>query len=544
MTSNGHGVNRAVAALEDEDNLATTSSSNVQLGYCVPFDSSQSSRCWQRGAHRSTDWRRDWDGGQVGGRPSWLEPQHLPVGPLLCNQCGSNEKGGEQRSTSSTHFVCQLYAPHPTAEHSFHRTLYVFACPHCVNRNGSNSGIRVLRVQLPKINPYWPINETVHQTDTDSTTTTTTLGWNRHFSATYHARGLCAVCGFVARGRCPVQQQAFCGRDHQILFKKHAKRGIENNGAANETDSLHSCTRSMLPGVYNAMELVVEEEPLMPASTPVDQENPLPTALFATNDTSNQDDAEDGNDSDQELDQDALNEIVAGPSNHSPSQERLRKLNDQTFQIFTDRITDRPNVKDQVLRYNCSWPNAAVGTDDDCTTENHHPLTLTKPLWIQHDHQPPTIPPCEYCGAPRQFEFQLMPQLLHYLVNECDEAARSTTASGQSQDEYMQTVAALQQTDAFLQQAPPETVSPHLVESRNAAVQRMRQQLLAESTASSSTCRLNWGVVAVYTCPRSCNTSAAVAPNDSAQGRASSFTSLGAYREEFAWVQPSIDSSQ
>jgi hypothetical protein len=103
-------------------------------------------------------------------------------------------------------------------------------------------------------------------------------------------------------------------------------------------------------------------------------------------------------------------------------------------------------------------------------------------------------------------------------------------------------LAKMQQADAFLQQAPPETVSPHLVESRNAAVQRMRRQLL-QSTAASL-CRLNWGVVAVYTCPHSCSTSADNVSNDNAQERESSFSSLGAYREEFAWVQPSIDSSQ
>jgi hypothetical protein len=204
------------------------------------------------------------------------------------------------------------------------------------------------------------------------------------------------------------------------------------------------------------------------------------------------------------------------------------------------------------VRYNCSWPNADGAADDSTTGHDDHPSpSAGGPLWIRHDQQPTHIPPCEHCGAPRQFEFQLMPQLLHYLANECsDEVAHSTTtASGQnpsaaaSQNEYTQTVVALQQADAFLQQAPPETVSPHLVECRNAAVQRMRRQLL-ESTASSSTCRLNWGVVAVYTCPHSCNTRSDSVSNDNAQDRESSFASLGAYREEFAWVQPSIDSSQ
>jgi hypothetical protein len=227
------GVDREVAVLEEEDDLAASSSNNVQLGFCVPFDSWSR---WQRGAHRSTDWRRDWDGGQVGGSPSWLEPQHVPIGPLMCNLCdGSDDqhrgkqpqrrrRSSSSSSSTSMHFVCQLYTPHPTAEHAFHQTLYVFACTHCVNKNGRNSGICVLRAQLPKTNPYWPPNsEDTLLEDTDPTTGNT-IGWNRHMPATYHARGLCAVCRFPAPGCCPVQKQAFCGRDHQLLYKKHAKK--------------------------------------------------------------------------------------------------------------------------------------------------------------------------------------------------------------------------------------------------------------------------------------------------------------------------------
>jgi hypothetical protein len=41
-----------------------------------------------------------------------------------------------------------------------------------------------------------------------------------------------------------------------------------------------------------------------------------------------------------------------------------------------------------------------------------------KPLWISSKHVPSSesdIPPCEYCGAARIFEFQVMPQLLNVL---------------------------------------------------------------------------------------------------------------------------------
>jgi len=61
---------------------------------------------------------------------------------------------------------------------------------------------------------------------------------------------------------------------------------------------------------------------------------------------------------------------------------------------------------DQVLRY-ARWQDRA-------------------PLWVATAGQPARgglrddISPCAHCGAPRAFEFQVMPQLLHYLRVDAD----------------------------------------------------------------------------------------------------------------------------
>ena len=194
---------------------------------------------------------------------------------------------------------------------------------------------------------------------------------------------------------------------------------------------------------------------------------------------------------------------------------------DPITMAFYSRIKDRPNVQEQCLRY-CRWPEKELDAIlwikkrdrllDSSTTGNDLP------------------PPCQYCGAARQFEFQLLPQLLHYLQHQDEkESATKSAAEEAKAERYKQVKDALEQTDSWVQQAPPEHVPPSLVDAKNAAIQRIHNDLMG--TDGNGRHQLDWGTVAVYTCTASCSTS----PDDSVAN------GLGAYREEFAWRQPSLD---
>ena len=73
--------------------------------------------------------------------------------------------------------------------------------------------------------------------------------------------------------------------------------------------------------------------------------------------------------------------------------EAMSYKSDKAFNKFRKRIAHNP---EQVLRYDRGG----------------------EPLWVSSENVPvgeTAIPNCTYCGGPRTFEFQVMPQLLNYL---------------------------------------------------------------------------------------------------------------------------------
>ena len=301
--------------MEDNDDASSASASSVavHLGFSIPIESPDDLEAI---AHNSPVWS-DWDGGKIGGKPSWLNPRDVPVGPLRCRACakrneaqgngdGTGLGNGSSKTKEATimRFLCQTYCPadeesSPPNPAAFHRTLYVFACPSAeCSTNPTPDSVLVLRSQLPQDNDFYPRSTKDREDDFD--------GWTQN-ECEVHGVNLCAVCGCKAGGRCPKQNLWFCGKEHQKEYNKYAK-----------DDDKGGDLSTLLPSVYAESELVVEDEPTSKKTT-ADEEERLrqemdKVAMFSTSDEGKKkskiveemDDDEgegDGNDDEEELDE-------------------------------------------------------------------------------------------------------------------------------------------------------------------------------------------------------------------------------------------------
>ena len=207
------------------------------------------------------------------------------------------------------------------------------------------------------------------------------------------------------------------------------------------------------------------------------------------------------------------------------------------------------DVRNQCLRY-CRWPEPLEGTTTRAEEEEE---VEEVPLWLSSDDRPPSPsetvgitssttpafpPPCQYCGAPRAFEFQILPQMLHHLLQSPD-STDGTAANGS--DESNETSPRQVLTDsemAILMEAKSKIESgmdlpEGFLEQHEAALANAREALLGGSKNNKggrgsdeggSKGGLDWGTIAAYTCTASCGDGGVVSGDN------------GAYREEAAWI--------
>ena len=445
----------------------------MQLGFAIP------SKDIPLG-HTSPQWS-NWDGGKIGGRPSWLNPRDLPQDILRCR--------GPCDGTPLC-FIVQLYCPaDDVREEAFHRSIYVFACPTCFSGSSELMGkedaynisdcVQILRCQLPKHNEFYP---TIGDSNED---------WDKHNSH-YWAKheqddklNLCAVCGQRSKGKCPKQHKWFCCPDHQKEYLRAAK---------NSNDATAVPLR-YLPSICYESELVVEEEPQpskQSAGTEDDVKQKAKSSLFEGELT----------DADSNLEQSDLNAMTLS--------EAATGVTDPSTLAFYARMAiggEENDVRDQCLRYS-RWPESGKDEEQEDDAEE------LGPLWLMNEKQPgfnsdktdaTAFPPtCQYCGAARAFEFQILPQMLHYLFHDPDSLNGN---DGDSKQVLTQAERAILLEAASKIESGVE-LPPGFREQHEKALAKARDALLGvpgkKRASDGSKTSLEWGTIAIYTCTASC----------------------------------------
>ncbi|XP_071512108.1 programmed cell death protein 2-like [Diadema antillarum] len=310
---------------------------------------------------------------KVGGKPAWLNLTDVPgVNTLSCGQCGKVMT-----------FLLEVYSPpdeqdtcanteltEVEIESCFHRYVYIFCCRNPACHQERNTPFTVLRCQLPRRNPYFsyePPDDEIEILPEDL------------ISPEQFGVNLCAVCGCNAGttkcGRC--HTTAYCSKDHQIQDWKSGHKTTCGKG-----QGIISATSNKF--LFPEYELVTEEE-----------------------NEEESDEEDEGRTDDKERDSALVSAEMQRVKRTENLISELKRNNfkeadlesmakgetddDRQFMAFKKRIASDP---DQVLRYQKGGEPLHVSALQQAAEED--------------------IPPCQ-CGARRQFEFQVLPQLLRHL---------------------------------------------------------------------------------------------------------------------------------
>ncbi|KAJ9586227.1 hypothetical protein L9F63_020136 [Diploptera punctata] len=261
-----------------------------------------------------------------------------------------------QKCNKGCIFLCQVYAPIEDKDCCFHRTIFVFFCknPECCEKNYSGN-FTLFRCQLKRANEFYSFNPPIELPNLEFDVIKCTL---------------CSVCGNKGTSCCGKCKTTFyCSKDHQIIDWKSNHKAICSKDKKNGNEIV---TGVLLP----QFEIVIEDEEISEDETCRETKT----------------EKERLQEFEHLVQEGKAGTLQGDDSINDELQKMAISLEDKYFSKFTKRVSKMPK---QVLRYDRGG----------------------KPLWISSDHIPneDDIPNCEYCGKNRQFEFQILPQMLNYL---------------------------------------------------------------------------------------------------------------------------------
>lgn len=296
---------------------------------------------------------------KAGGPPAWLDPINLPTGrSSLCDMCGE-----------PLQFVLQVYAPIIEKESTFHRTSFLFMCPSmaCLRRDQheqwkrppekASRSVKVFRCQLPHSNPYYSSEPPkCNGTDKPSGPGVSLCNW----CGTWKGDKVCSSC----------RRAHYCSQKHQVTHWR--------SGHKVECQQLNLSSPSSDSNLADAGTTSVASNSLWPEYEMINEdESEYDTEMSEVNGQTNALVSKTGVDDTMK----SLLDSFEGDSDR------------RSWATFQEHLAKAP---EQVLRY-CRSAGA-------------------KALWPTSSGQlsKADIPKCSYCGGPRCFEFQILPQLLFY----------------------------------------------------------------------------------------------------------------------------------
>ncbi len=323
----------------------------------------------------------------------------------------------------------QVYAPYSDIDNAFHRTVYVFACSSgkCVLKNNS---IQVYRSQLSRNNEFYSANPPVpaSQAEYDPNLPMDYLPFKNI--------NVCAICALPATETCPSCNAIhYCSKAHQEKdYEIGHKLGCTGDVVSKKDKTSHFVTRESL--LYPCLEIVIEEEALELDEDSKDHAKNLITNYETEQNklTSEQKaaDAEEihnlfgegETEVEAEAEAEGESEIinVSTPSTEGEKIEgseniETQQKSDPIFVAFQTRVSYNP---EQVVRY---IPRSKRVNAVAKSKSTGKPLTQSVlPLWISNTKRLATssVPQCSKCGCERDFEFQIMPQVL-YMLEQAEE---------------------------------------------------------------------------------------------------------------------------
>lgn len=393
---------------DDDEDLGpdTVIQTPYQLGF--PEEGSNS-------LHSDENWKT-WDGGRIGGKPVWLNPAQAPApSDLQCPSC-----------SDPLQFVLQIYCPLDDVPSAFHRSLYLFACKKAPCVASHPGSVICLRSQLPRMNSYYAFSPTdttsncADNTSMPSTTSHTNIKTSENAALAYVPSSLCIVCGCGAPYSCKACSTAkYCSKAHQRQhWKEHCKTC---------TGSTHNKTASGASAVALGEEVESEATAGADVCAPhyVYAEYSLdvyPEELVKDDAAAAESSAHIWDDAHTPGGEDEADDLALKQSDYNTASGNV--THDVEYLAFLKRL--RRSGPDQVLRYARWQPDAG-------------PLPISALAAKLNNTVQNPVPPCTHCGAARAFEFQVMPQLLHFLkvdaetnVNAPDvDEARRKVATGE-----------------------------------------------------------------------------------------------------------------